>query len=281
MRHLPVKVTSVIGAFLGRRKMVNAYKKNLKWVARFERNIEELSGIKTADEKYQKLLEFGEEFGRLYAETTVLQKMDKENRITINGLQKLTNKATPKIFIAPHLSNWELVCKVFTTLENKTYALYEPRENQQRMQIVNSARQAWGENISLISTAEPMAMKNLKQALIKGDNLFILPDEEINGLVMAPSLGRNIPYAGNRWMVSRLAVSHQVDVVPVSVKRLEANRFEVEIHDVISPDLSLDSKMAAQKISDEIDQLFNRLILAKPQSWYWLPYLRLDSTSKN
>lgn len=281
MRVLPIDWTSAIGGVMGKQEVLRAQKKKRKWVFSFFKNIEVLTGITDPKTQQQRLMQFGEEFGRLYAETTILQKIDKAGNIHLKGLQNLEQATTPKIFIAPHLSNWELIFKVFTLLDNKTYVLYEPRENTQRMQIVNAARLAWDKKISLISTAEPMAMKKLKQALNNGANIFILPDEEVNGMVKAPSLGRQIPYAGNRWIVSRLAAYHQVDIIPISVKRLIKVRFEVTIHKKLSSNPSLDAKQNPLYLADEIDHLFNTLISEAPHNWYWLPYLNLQSDPKS
>ena len=50
-----------------------------------------------------------------------------------------------------------------------------------------------------------MVMRKLDKYLSEKTNLYILADEEKAGFVSAPSLGRDLPYVGNRWMLSRLA----------------------------------------------------------------------------
>jgi len=277
MRYLPVNVTSKIGAIMGRQEVLKAAKKNRKWVARFYDNLEQLSAITSEHDKKEKLIEFGEEFGRLYAETTILQKIDKLKHIKIEGLENLKNSTRPTIFIAPHISNWEVIVKIFTQLDTPTCGLYEPRENKHRMTIVNKARLNWSENIQLFSTAEPMVMKKLQTALKNKCNLFILPDEEKQGMVYAPSLGRKLPYTGNRWMLSRLAVKFTADVIPLHVERLNSTHFIVHIEPKIETkvDNTLNQVENAQMIADEIDRIFNQLILKAPHKWYWLPYLNL------
>ena len=281
MQVLPISWTSAIGGMMGKQEMLKAQRKRRKWVSRFFYNVEALKGIKDDKVKQQMLMQFGEEFGRLYAETTILQKLDKLGHLKIVGLQKLEQTLKPRIFVAPHISNWEMIFKVFTKLDNSTYVLFEPRESKQRMQIVNNARLAWDKKVELISTSEPMAMKKLKQALQKGSNIFILPDEEVDGMVQAPSLGRQIPYAGNRWMLSRLAVAHNVDVIPLSIKRSSKINFQITVHDKITPKRSMNNKQRAQDVADQIDQLFNHLVMQSPQSWYWLPYLNLQPGQKS
>lgn len=279
MKFLPVNITSKIGAILGRMEVLRAVKKDRKWVARFYNNLEQLHAVSDEKDKKKRLIEFGEEFGRLYAETTILQKIDKLNRIKIEGLENLQNRTRPTIFIAPHISNWEIILKVFTQLDNPTCVLYEPRESTQRMKIVNSARLNWGENVQLVSTDKPMAMKELQSKLNENFNLFILPDEEKGGMVFTPSLGRKIPYSGNRWMLSRLAVKFSADVIPIHVERIKPTHFVIYIDKKIQYS-NIDNQMAdkvvkARLIADEIDLRFNQLVRKSPHLWYWLPYLDL------
>ncbi|BCN92728.1 lipid A biosynthesis lauroyl acyltransferase [Thiomicrorhabdus immobilis] len=279
MKFLPVNITSKIGAILGRMEVLRAAKKDRKWVARFYNNLEQLHAVSAEKDKKKWLIEFGEEFGRLYAETTILQKIDKLNRIKIEGLENLQNRTRPTIFIAPHISNWEIILKVFTQLDNPTCALYEPRENEQRMKIVNSARLGWGKKIHLISTEQPMAMKKLQSMLKNNSNLFVLPDEEKEGMVFAPSLGRHIPYAGNRWMLSRLAVKFSADVIPIHVERVKSTHFVIYIDKKIQysdiDNRAIDKVEQAKLIADEIDVRLNQLVRKSPHLWYWLPYLDL------
>jgi len=278
MRFLPIKMVSQIGAHLGRKEILSEFKKNEPWIDDFYHTIESLTGIGDPNEKKKLLIEFGDQVGRVYAEAVILQKIDKKGLIDVEGLENIENLTQPVIFVAPHLSNWEILAKVCTLFNNPTCILYEPRESNERMAIANKSRLAWGENIKLLSSDEPMVMKKILSMLKNNFNLFILSDEEKGGYVYAPSLGRNIPYAGNRWLASRLAVKYSLDVIPLYVERVKATNFVIHIEKKISPQTHINTVLRAKKIADKIDELFELWVRKRPEHWYWMPHLDLNKT---
>lgn len=279
LRFLPVETVSNYGAMMGRRRVKKAIDMKRLWVERFYNNLEEISGITCTQEKYKYLLEFGEEFGRLYAETIVMHKIEKQNRVEFTGLDNLSNTSRPCVFVAPHISNWEVLLKVSSLVENNTCDLYEPREDEHVMDAVYRARRVWTDRLKFLSTDNPMAMKELQNHLQEGTNLLIFPDEEKDGMVKAPSLGRKIDYAGNRWMLSRLAVKYSLDIIPLYVERLGPAKFKVhiqtKIESVADSNAPLTKREQAKQIADEIDVRFDRWVRKTPHLWFWLPYLKL------
>ncbi len=273
MRFLPVSWTSGIGAKLGELTVKKAEKNDAPWVRRFNANVEHLCNAQLPSDQQALLHAYGEQVGRLYAEYTILQKMSRQGRIEIDGEKNLQNLTKPVVFTSPHLANWEVIFQVFAERGEPTCVLYEPREGEARMKIANRARLAWGDNITLASTQEPMVMRKLDSLLREKSNLYILADEEKSGFVFSPSLGRDLPYAGNRWMLSRLAARHLIDVVPLYVTRFASTRFKIHIDPKITPDPNLERIQRAKQISDQIDQKFDRWVRQKPEHWYWLPQL--------
>ncbi|NNJ90152.1 MAG: lysophospholipid acyltransferase family protein [Gammaproteobacteria bacterium] len=276
LRYFPVSWTSGIGAYLGEQDVLREASDNLPWVNLFYQSIEQLTGVSDSSEKRKLLIEFGRQMGRVYAEFTILQKIDKKGLITINGLENLNNRTRPCLIVLPHLANWELATKVATLADNPTCILYEPRESEQKMAIANQSRLNWGDNIRLLSSAEPMVMKKIVTMLKNNINVCVLPDEEKSGFVNTPSLGRKIPNTGNLWMVSRLAAKHSLDVIPMYVERVKSVNFIIHVDEKISPQKALSQKQNAEAIADKIDELFNQWVRQCPQHWFWMPYLDLN-----
>ena len=267
LRFLPVTWTSGIGAMLGEQDVLKEAREKEPWVELFYDSIEKLTGVSDPAEKRKLLIEYGRQVGRVYAEFTILQKIDKKGLIKINGLENLKDRTRPSLIVLPHLANWEIAIKVATLADNPTCILYEPRETEQKMAIANKSRLGWGEKISLLSSSDPFAMKKIIKMLKSNMNVCILPDEEKSGMVNSPSLGRKIPYAGNRWMVSKLAVKHSLDVIPLYVERVKSVNFTVHIERKISPRKELTDKQNSQAIADQIDMLFNKWVRQCPQHW--------------
>jgi len=275
MRRMPVESVSALGARLGERRVLQDARAGEEWVGRFYANVERLCGDATREQQHDRLVAFGRQTGRVYVEYTVLSKIDRQGLVEVEGLGNLEGRTRPTIFIAPHLANWELTAKVLAGLDNPTCALYEPRESGFRMQIAHQARSAWGENIRLVSTASAMPMRTLETELRSGHNIFVLPDEEKGGFVSAPSLGRDLPYVGNRWMLSRLAVKHGIDIIPMVVERLETVRSRVRVLPRLQAQPDGDPQERARFLADAMDQQLDVLVRQRLQHWYWLPYLDL------
>jgi len=276
IRFLPVSWASNIGAFFGRIEIYKVEKAQKPWVKRFYKNVEILCDARTFQQQHQCLVEFGCQIGRLYAEYTVLQKIYRKGYVQIKGEENLSGRSRPTLFIAPHMSNWEFVVKVFSELENPTCYLYEPRENAVRMRIANRARMAWGESISIIPTDTPFVMRELGRKISAGNNIYMMTDEEKSGYVWGPSLGRELPYGGNRWLASKLAVKYSMDVIPLYVDRTDNIYFTVHIGRKLSiPETGADN-VKARLIADQIDTLFEQTILKKPQHWFFLSEFNFD-----
>ena len=272
MRYLPVSWTSGIGAKLGEITVRKAEKNNDPWIKRFYMNAEQLCGARSINDQRALLLAYGRQVGRVYAEYTILQKMNHQGLIEVIGEEHLQNTSKPVLFTSPHMANWEVVFKILSEQKESACVLYEPRESKARMEIANRARVAWSKKICLASTSEPMVMRKLDKFLSEKTNLYILADEEKAGFVSAPSLGRDLPYVGNRWMLSRLAAKHGVDVIPVYVERTASTSFKIHIDEKISPNPSLDRTKAAKQIADQIDEKFDAWVRRQPEHWYWLPH---------
>jgi lauroyl/myristoyl acyltransferase len=280
MRHLPVSWTSAIGAVIGELVARHAARSNNLWVTRFYKNIEKLKGISSAELLKKHLIEYGRQTGRLHAEYTVLKKINQQGYITIKGEKNIGDTNKPVIFISSHLSNWELTGKVLTLMDNPSNVLVLPIEGEDRARIVNEARLSWRKASSpiapLISTDSPMAMKHLAKKLSAGENLLIFTDELRQDYVSAPSLGRDIPYAGNRWLVARLAVQQNVDVIPLCVQRSRKIDFTILIGKRISAPSGGDKNNKAKYIADQIDHKLDSWVRNKPEHWFMITMLDLD-----
>lgn len=278
MRHLPISLTSGLGALMGRREVLKDRKAGKAWVARFNKNAERLCGAHTDQAKREALIAYGRQAGRVYAEFTILQKLARKGRIEVVSDTGLTGRSEPALFTFPHMANWELALWPISWQHNRTCVLYEPRESGARMLIANRARQALGgTRIDLLSSRTPMVMRKIERALHNGHNLVLLCDEESGGRVHAPLLGRAPTYTGNRWLLARLAVKHRLDVVPLCVERIGSVRFKVHIEQKISPRPGTDRKADARRIADQVDAVFERWVRAHPQHWYWMSELNLPA----
>lgn len=123
--------------------------------------------------------------------------------------------------------------------------------------------------------ASPRAAFQINRALACKKNLLLYVDEEKGGYVWAPSLGRELPYAGNRWMAARLAVRHEIDIVPVYVEQVAEARYRIVIEAKLQRGGGTETSRA-RSLADQLEQRLDEWIRARLEQWYWLPSLALD-----
>jgi KDO2-lipid IV(A) lauroyltransferase len=106
----------------------------------------------------------------------------------IHGLDDFNaakNQGQGVLLLGPHLGSWELINLYFSPLS----ALYDPLRFEPMNEIMKSGRERFG---SHLFPANPMGVKKIFKALLKGDVVGILPDQvpdsEESGLFV-PFLG--------------------------------------------------------------------------------------------
>jgi lauroyl/myristoyl acyltransferase len=230
--------------------------------------------LEPAEARARAVVAFSRGVGGVYAQFNVLQRIVADGRLEVIGAGHLASASTPCIVAGCHLGNWELLGHAMCLRPNPGTALYLPPDNPVRHRLAVRARLRWREDFDLVP-ASPRAMFALSRALEAGRNLLLYVDEERDGHVMAPGLGRALPYAGNRWLAARLAVSHGVDIVPAYVERQGAARFRLVIEPPLASDEE-DRRERAKSLADALERRLDAWIRPRLVDWYWFSSLDLD-----
>ncbi|MEB3312088.1 MAG: lysophospholipid acyltransferase family protein [Snowella sp.] len=274
MSVLPISWTSAIGHYLGKRSAKQAIRNGENWIQDIHKTLQHLRGIEDFKLREQQIIEWTGRIGCLRTQFTILQRLVQEGYLEVIGQENLQNISQPTIFVSCHLAHWELVGHTLTRLPNRGCALYAPLKNPIYEVIATRVRQSWKTNTELVS-ASPRAMFQLTRALKAGSNLLLFIDEEREGYIWGPSLGRKLPYAGNRWLAARLAIRHQLDIVPCFVEQIDEFRYRV----VIEPKLQRgngDAESCARFLADQMDERMDQWVRERLEQWYWLSWLDLD-----
>ncbi|GEM_PF-4486684 len=277
MRHLPLKWTSAIGGHLGARFGRRGIAKAEDWTARIHTNLERIGGIADAAERERLIVEHTRRIGEIYAEFTILHRMAPEGRLEIIGQEHLASSSRPIIMFSGHMGNWELIGHLLQLTGRPASVLYSPPDNPVRHYLAVKARLGWQRergNLELVP-ATPHAIRLLDSALANGRNLLMYVDEERDGQIWAPGLGRHIPYSGNRWLTARLAARHGVDLVPAHVEYKGNTEYRIIIHPKLVTE-DHDEQARARSLADQMSQYLETWIRARPEHWYWLGWLDLD-----
>lgn len=279
---LPLNWVAKIGTFLGKRHARRGIRANRKWVQRMHYHFEQLWGVQDAAERERFIIEHQGRMGCVLAQIPVLHRLVRANRLTISGREHLAQLKGPVLIVTAHLSQWELIGRVAELIGGQMCDIYLPQSGA-REQITQKVRMGWrlaeGKPGKLIPVG-PHTMREVARAIEAGSHLILFIDEEADGEVRAPRLGREPLYAGNRWFAARLAIKHQMTVLPVHFETTEQGDYRA----VIEPPLPLPSEGSPAErtrlFADTLDQKLEQWVMHAPHDWYWLPLLELNHAKK-
>nr|WP_320136768.1 lysophospholipid acyltransferase family protein [uncultured Amphritea sp.] len=276
---LPIDVVSNTGAWLGCRSARRAIRLKRKWIVRLHRNFERLEGLTDHKLREQRILQYAEHLGRVYAEYSVLDKIG-QSRLIIRGEQNLMDIDGPVIYASAHTGHWELMGEVVSRQNNSSAALYDPIPDKARLQVALNVRKNFCPESDghCYVPASNKAAREMVRYLQQGKNLLIFIDEEKAGYVWSPALGRDLPFLGNRVMAAKLAVKHRVPIVPIHIQRMEGANFEAVIEPPIIPDESLGRRVAAVDVANRLNSVLEQWVKEDISHWYWLDQLNLDKS---
>jgi lauroyl/myristoyl acyltransferase len=163
---------------------------------------------------------------------------------------------------------------ILSLLAGPKCALYLAPENPIHHRLALEARIRWHRLHPQLKPelipASSTAMRQIARALARGSNLLMYVDEQRGDYIMAPSLGRVIPRAGNRWLTARLAVQHEADIVPVYVEPMGHARYRINIAPKLTPGEG-DASTRALALSEQMDRCFDAWVRKHIDHWYWFP----------
>ena len=270
VRSLPISWASWLGGELGALQGRKALKDTNLYVSRLRANIARFSGVTDPAELDRRVIAFCRLTGRIYAEIPNLQRLYAAGRVEVVGEENLVADGKPRIILGSHVANWEMIGAAGYLVKGLS-VLYSPIGNAFCRDIVLAARLAWpNSNVEMIRRS-PSAALQLHRALKTGRNLVILVDEIGEGYVRGPSLGRSLPYAGNRWLAARLAARNDVNLVPVFVECLGFARYRVVVQSPLERPNGMGGATLERHLADQIDRRLEAWVLPRIETWHCLP----------
>ena len=266
---LPIRFVSGVGAYFGERHAVLGLAANRLWVQRLHCNLDRYGIASPPAQREQRIVAFMHRVGRIHSELLVASRMVAQGDIEIVGQENLERLNGPTIIVSCHLSNWEFVSGI--ALNSPTCVLYEPPADPFDHFIACRTRLARTRNWEFIPSAGN-AMRRIARALADRKNVVIFADEEKNGYIWSPRLGRDIPCEGNRWFAARLAVRYGAQILPVYVQTKGVASYRVVIEPPVEPFISGIPNDDARRLADFIDDRLNVWVSSNIEYWFYLPF---------
>lgn len=167
----------------------------------------------------------------------------------------------PAIFVAPHLSNFEVCAGAIRRVAGPVTLVYKPLKNPWLDKRLAKYRQSMG--CDLVSSEQGAGA--LLRELRAGRSIGVIMDQRHGTGTPIPFLGVLKP---TTLVPARLALRCGADLIPVRAERLEGSRFRITFYDRITPgDPDEPDTERALRMTREVHRLFEQWIHACPQDW--------------
>ena len=171
------------------------------------------------------------------------------------------NAGKPAIFVAAHLSNWEVPAVALVQLGIPASGIYTPLQNPWLDRMLYKARADIG--CGLIRREG--GIRAVVQEIGKGRSIGLLVDQRIDS-------GEPVPFFGYDMLTSTtpatLALRYDCDLIPMRVERTAAARFRVTFYPPITAPADVPDKHRKVLImTSEINKLFEEWITEQPHEW--------------
>ena len=204
-------------------------------------------------------------YGKTFIEYMFLKKFSKtSDHIKIKGEEILNDIISQKkqvIFVSGHFANFELMSMELSKRNIKLATIYRPLNNFFLNPLMEYLRKKY-----ICKNQVQKGIKGLKETISyikKGFNIALMIDQRLSEGIKSKFFGED---ALTTTLPAQLINRFNLEIVPIYIRRLNNNNFEMEIINPISFKKSLSTK---QQITDRLNVLIENLILRDPPQWIW------------
>ena len=247
------KIFEIIGPFFRSEKIINS---NIK-KALPDINFKNLKKIKRL---------MWNNYGRTFAEYMFIKEFRNgkiSKNIEIDGqeiLEKIKKENSQVIFISGHFSNFELMAMHLEKSGINLCAIYRPLNNIFLNGIMERIRKRY-----ICKKQIKKGIVSLRQLIALKKNNFstaIMIDQRVSEGILSHFFNHE---ALTTTIPAQLVKKFNIPIVPVYIERIENINFKI----CISKPIYFDEDTTADKITDELNRILEKMILNKPENWIW------------
>ncbi|AYG68770.1 MULTISPECIES: lipid A biosynthesis lauroyl acyltransferase [unclassified Rhizobium] len=262
---LPAAACSALGGWLGR---ILAPRSHKGAYARAAANLKMIRP-ELGDDELKRLLDaYADSQGRQMAEYSVVPRLARRHarKIGTEGMVERCSEG-PVIFIAPHISNWEVLWHCLLDMGLAITMNYDPPKRRSRHYIVNRLRKSAG--LGILKPGRSFVRPALR-ILENGGNLLIFCDEGFNGYIRAPFFGQPAHLEGNYALVARMARKTNALIYPVFMVRENGSRFVLRVLEPFR--LHERDTTEGWDIEDveRLNAVIEPMVREHPEQWYFV-----------
>ena len=262
---LPIDAASAVGAAVVKRvgPLTGAHK-----TAR--RNLQIAFPDMDEAERERILAAQWENVGRMAAEFQMLGRLTPDSgRIEVEGAERLEairKSGEAVVFISGHFSNWEVMAIVIMRAGVRCQVTYRAANNPYIDRRITRNRARYGVEL-FAPKGEATAMREMLEALRRGESVALLNDQKFNGGLAEPFFGIPVHTAPGP---TRLALRSSGMIQPMSVQRLKGARFRVVAHESIVLERTGDRSADIRQGVRQINAFIEARVRERPEEWFWV-----------
>ncbi len=204
--------------------------------------------------------------GRVMAEYPHLETLIKDDdRLVIDVREPIASYSDPSkpfVAVSAHQSNWEVACSALAKMGIPNASLYSPPTNPLLDSLLMESRKALNCQLLPRDNSARLLMRALKEGRTAGMVIDRRVDE-----------GQPIRFFGNdkysTLLPAKLALKHQLPLVPIQIVRLEDARYNVIFHPPVRPrNPNADETTQATDMMQQVHEHFENWIRQSPADWF-------------
>ena len=232
-----------------------------------DNNIKKALPKSTSDERKVILKSMWYNYGKIFSEYMFLRKFrnspDYSKNISIKNykiLEEIKKNSEPVIFVSGHFNNFELMAMYLDKFGINLAAIYRPLNNKFLNPIMEYIRKKY-----ICINQVKKGISGTKQLLKQFKNktsIALMIDQRVSQGIKShffnePAFTTTIP--------AQFVKKFNAKVVPIYIERTKENKFNLEIYEP----LIFNKTDSIEQITDELNQLLEKMILKNPDQWIW------------
>jgi len=195
------------------------------------------------------------------AEYALLHRFARENRVTVNGAERLAAyQDKPVLLFCAHLANWEVIPLALTGRTKPLTIVYRAANNPKVDALIARARAPY--TAGMVAKGASGAREIVK-ALKASEHVIMVVDQKLNTGLEVPFFGRG---AFTAPAVVSFAMHYGCPVFPVRTRRIGACRFEVAVEEPMH--FAADSDLSEGLVA--VNRRLEQWITDEPGQWLWM-----------
>ena len=206
-------------------------------------------------------------YGKIFSEYMFLRKFrnspDFSKNILIKNykiLEEIKKSKEPVIFISGHFNNFELMAMCLDKFGINLAAIYRPLNNKFLNPIMEYIRKNYICNNQVKKGVS--GTKQLLKYFKNNTSIALMIDQRVSQGIKSnffnePAYTTTIP--------AQFVKKFNTKIVPIYIERSKDNKFNLEIYEP----LIFNKKYSVQQITDELNQLLEKMVLKNPDQWIW------------